>query len=104
MGYLSELDAWVVAMGPIVHAYVRETRRFSPVRPHRPLVARATMLNSLICTRIEPGTKRYGRTGLNLRAPRTWARAMGPVAYLRNVGPRYDHYRTTRGGATPQSG
>ena len=27
---------------------------------------------------------------------------MGPVAHARNVGPRSDHYRTTREGPTPQ--
>ena len=104
MGYLSELDAWVVAMGPIAHAYVRGTRRLSPVRPNRPLVARAGVLNRLICTRIESGTDRYGRTELNLRDLRTWVWAMGPVAHLRNVGPRQSQDRTTRGGATPQPG
>ena len=88
MGYLSELDAWVVAMGPIAHTYVRGTRRFSPVRPYRPLVARSGVLNRLICTRIESGTECYGRTELNLRDLRTWVWAMGPVAHLRNVGPR----------------
>ena len=71
MGYLSELDAWVVAMGHGANVHRRESAQTSLVRPYRPLVTRATMLNSLICTRIESGTKRYGRTELNLRVPHT---------------------------------
>ena len=103
MGYLPELDVWIVAMGHGPNVHRRECAQTSLVRPYRPLVARPGVLNRLICTRIEPGTKRYGRTELNLRVPHTWMWAMGPVAHLRNVGPRYDHYRTTRGGATPRS-
>ena len=57
--------------------------------------------NRLICTRIESGTGCYGRTELNLRDLRTWVCVMGSLAHARNVGPRYYHYRTTRGGATP---
>ena len=56
----------------------------------------------LICTRTERDTECYGRTELDLRDPTTPAWAMGPVAHARNVGPRSDHYRTTRGGVTPR--
>ena len=44
----------------------------------------------------------HGRTELDLGDPTTWAWAMGSVAHARNVGPRSDHYRTTRGGVTPR--
>ena len=56
----------------------------------------------LICTRIEGGTVHQGHNELDLRDPTTWAWAMGPVAHAENVGPRSDHYRTTRGGVTPR--
>ena len=103
MGYISELDAWMVAMGHVTNVHRRESAQTSLVRPCRPLVARPGVLNRLICTRIEPGTERYGRTELNLRVPRTWMWAMGPIAHARDVGPRYDHYHTTREGAAPRS-
>ena len=104
MGYLSELDAWMVAMGHVPNVHRRESASTSLVRPYRPLVARPEVLNSLICTRIESGTARYGHTELNLRVAHTWVWAMGPVAHARDVGPRSDHYHTTRGGVTPRLG
>ena len=57
----------------------------------------------LICTRTEGDAAHHGHTELDLGDPTTQPWAMGPVAHARNVGPRYDHYRTTRGGATPRS-
>ena len=56
----------------------------------------------LICTRIEGDTVHHGRTELDLGDPTTQAWAMGPVAHLRDVGPRFGHYRTTRSGVTPR--
>ena len=61
----------MVAMGHGPNVHRRESAQTSLVRPYRPLVARVGVLNRLICTRIEPGTERYGRTGLNLRVPHT---------------------------------
>ena len=71
MGYLSELDAWMVAMGHGPDVDRRESAQTSLVRPYRPLVADGEVRNRLICTRIESDTIRYGRTGLNLRVPHT---------------------------------
>ena len=56
----------------------------------------------LICTRTEGDTVHHGRTELDLGDPTTQAWAMGPVAHLRGVGPRSDHYGTTRSGVTPR--
>ena len=70
MGYLSELDGWVVAMGHGPNVHRRESAQTSLVRPYRPLVARSGVLNRLICTSIESGTERYGRTELDLRVLR----------------------------------
>ena len=60
------------------------------------------MQNLLICTRIEGDTVHHGRTELDLGDPTTQAWAMGPVAHLTDVGPRSDHYGTTRSGVTPR--
>ena len=94
----------MVAMGHGPNVDRRNNAQTSLVRPYDHWSLRGEVRNRLICTRIESGTDRYGRTELNLRDLRTWVWAMGPVAHLRNVGPRQCQDRTTRRGATPQSG
>ena len=46
----------------------------------------------------------HGRTELDLGDPTTWVWATGPAAHARDVGPRSDHYRTTREGTAPRLG
>ena len=93
----------MVAMGHGPNVDRRKNAQTSLVRPYDHWSLRGEVRNRLICTRIESGTGCYGRPELDLRDLRTWVWAMGPVAHLRNVGARYDHYGTTRGDATPRS-
>ena len=99
-----ELFTWTMAMGHGHDVACRKPAHASLVRPYQPVPRSGWVLNQLICTPFERGAGGHGRTELDLRATCTWAWDMGPLAHARNVGSRYDHYRTTRRGATPRLG
>ena len=101
---LSELLTCIVPMGYGHDVTCRKPAHASLVRPYQPVPRSGWVLNQQICTPFERGTEHYGRTELDIRDPRTSVWAMGPLAHARNVGSRYDHYRTTRRGATPRLG
>ena len=104
MRSLWELFTWTVAMGHGHDVTCRKPAHASLVRPYHSVPRSRWVLNQQICTPIERGTEHYGRTELDIRDPRTSVWAMGPLAHARNVGSRYDHYGTTRRGATPRLG
>ena len=74
----------------------------APVGRYSTALCRIWVQILLICTRTERDAADHGHTELDLGDPTTWVWAMGPVAHAREVGPRSDHYRTTREGVTPR--
>ena len=74
----------------------------APVGRYSTALCRIWVQILLICTRTERDAADHGHTELDLGDPITQAWAMGPVAHARNVGPRSDQYRSTRGGVTPR--
>ena len=91
-------------MGHAPSVHDEQGTNAAPVGRYSTALCRIWVQILLICTRIEGDTVHHGRTELDLRDPTTQAWAMGPVAHARNVSPRSDHYRSTRGGATPRLG
>ena len=99
-----ELLTCIVPMGCGHDVTCRKPAHASLVRPYQLVPRSGWVLNQLICALIERGARRYGQTELDIRDTRTSVWAMGPLAHARNVGSRYDHYRTTRRGDTPRLG
>ena len=99
-----QLFTCIVPMGCGPNVACRKPAHASLARPYQLVPCSGWVLNQQICTPFERGTEHYGRTELDIRDPRRSVWAMGPLAHVRNVGSRYDHYRTTRRGATPRLG